>query len=258
MRPVNLIPPEERRGEHGPMRTGPVPYLLVGALVAVLAGVTALVLIGNQIADRKSEVATLEREDAVATARAQRLAAYTQFRGMREKRVQTVTSLADSRFDWERVMRELALVLPNDVWLTSLDASAAPGSGGGSGGSGGGGLSGSIKGPSLTISGCATGHEAVAGFVTALKEIDGVTRVGVESSDLGSGGGGGGGSEGGSGGGSGGGCQTRDSIATFDMVVAFDAAPVPQLESEGEAPASAPEQAETASSETSSSSEGGG
>jgi Tfp pilus assembly protein PilN len=253
MRPVNLIPPEERRGEHGPMRTGPVPYLLVGALVAVLAGVTALVLIGNQIADRKSEVATLEREDAVATARAQRLAAYTQFRAMREKRVQTVTGLADSRFDWERVMRELALVLPSDVWLTSLDASAGAGAGSGAEG---GALSGSIKGPSLTISGCATGPEAVAGFVTALKEIDGVTRVGVESSDLGSEGAGEGG--GGSGGGSGGGCQTRDSIATFDMVVAFDAAPVPQLESEGEAAAAAPEQAETASSETSSSSEGGG
>ncbi|HXV04743.1 MAG TPA: PilN domain-containing protein [Solirubrobacterales bacterium] len=253
MRPVNLIPAEERRDGHGPMRTGPVPYLLVGALVAVLAGVTALVVIGNQISDRKSEVAKLEREDAVAGARAQRLAGYTQFRGLREKRVQTVTSLADSRFDWERVMRELSLVLPHDVWLTSLEASAAPGSeGGGSGGSGS--LSGSIKGPSLTIAGCATGHEAVAGFVTALKEIAGVTRVGVESSELGTESGSGGGSEGSSGGGSGSDCQVRPSFATFNMVVAFDAAPVPQLESTGEAPASAPEQAQAASSATSESS----
>ena len=31
---------------------------------------------------------------------------------MSEQRVATVTSLADSRFDWERVMRELALILP--------------------------------------------------------------------------------------------------------------------------------------------------
>lgn len=255
MRPVNLIPVEERRDGHGPMRTGPVPYLLVGALVAVLAGVTALVVIGNQISDRKSEVAKLEREDAVAGARAQRLAAYTQFRGLREKRVQTVTSLADSRFDWERVMRELSLVLPSDVWLTSLEASAAPGSGAGGGSGGGGGLSGSIKGPSLTISGCATGHEAVAGFVTALKEIAGVTRVGVESSELGSesSSGSSGGSGGSSEGGSAGGCQVRPSFATFNMVVAFDAAPVPQLESAGEAPASAPEQAQAASSATSSS-----
>ncbi len=259
MRPVNLIPPEERRGEHAPMRTGPVPYLLVGALVAVLAGVTALVVTGNQIAERKSEAAKLEREDAVAGARAERLAAYTQFRTLREQRVQTVTSLADSRFDWERVMRELTLVLPHDVWLVSLDASASAGAetGGSSGGSGGGGLSGSIAGPSLTISGCATGHDAVAGFVTALKEIDGVTRVGVESSELGE-------KEtavssaevGAATGSSGGDCRTRKFIAKFDLVVAFDAAPVPQTASAGgAAPASATEQASTASSETSKSSE---
>lgn len=254
MRPVNLIPPEERHGERGPMRTGPVPYLLVGALVAVLAGVTALVVTGSQIADRKSEVVKLEREDAVAGARAKRLAAYSQFRTLREQRVQTVTSLADSRFDWERVMRELALVLPHDVWLTNLDASAAGGSEGGGGG--GGGMSGSIAGPSLEIGGCATGHDAVAGFVTALKEIDGVTRVGVESSELAGekeGGGSASGSGGGSGGGSSSDCRTRSFIAQFKMVVAFDAAPVPQTASGSEAaPASAPEKANTASSESSS------
>lgn len=253
MRPVNLIPPEERHGEHRPMRTGPVPYLLVGALLAVLAGVTALVLTGNQIADRKSEVAKLEREDAVVSARAKRLSAYTQFRTLREQRVQTVTSLADSRFDWERVMRELSLVLPHDVWLTSLDASAAASAEGG--GSSGSGLSSSIAGPSLSINGCATGHDAVAGFVTALKEIDGVTRVGVESSELssqkeGAGKSGGGGS-GGSGSGGGAECRTRSFIASFNMVVAFDAAPVPQIASSGEAPAAPAAQAQTASSETS-------
>jgi Tfp pilus assembly protein PilN len=263
MRPVNLIPPEERHGEHRPMRTGPVPYLLVGALLAVLAGVTALVLTGNQIADRKSEVAKVEREDAVASARAKRLSAYTQFRTLREQRVQTVTSLADSRFDWERVMRELSLVLPHDVWLTSLEASAAPGGaegGGSSGSSGGSGLSSSIAGPSLTISGCATGHDAVAGFVTALKEIDGVTRVGVESSELssqkeGAGKSGGSGGSGSSGGGESSDCRTRSFIAEFKMVVAFDAAPVPQIASSGEAPATPAGQAQTASSETSKSGE---
>lgn len=268
MRPVNLIPLEERRGENRPMRTGPVPYLLVGALLTVLAGVTALVLTGNQIADRKSELAKLEREDAVASARAKRLSAYTQFRTMREQRVQTVTSLADSRFDWERVMRELSLVLPHDVWLVSLNASAAPGAEGG----GSGGLSSSIAGPSLTISGCATGHDAVAGFVTALKEIDGVTRVGVESSEL-SEQEEGAGKSGGSGGSGGSGpesldCRTRSFIPEFKMVVAFDAAPVPQVASGSEAaPASATEKAKSSSSTSSSegsstasstSSEGGG
>ncbi len=237
MRPVNLIPPEERRGEHGPTRTGPLPYLLVGALVAVLVAVTALVITDNQISDRKSEVSQLKREDAVAIARGERLAPYTQFQVLREQRAATVSSLADSRFDWERVMRELSLILPHDVWLESLDASASAEVEGSS--SAGGSLSGFIAGPSLAIAGCATGHDAVAGFVTALKDIDGVTRVGVESSEVADQGEGAAGSSG------------ECGPATFSLVIAFDAAPVPVAESSEATLPTAPEQAETASTETS-------
>ena len=139
MRPVNLIPPDLRRGDSAPLRTGPLAYMLLGALVLALAGVMALVLTNNQIADRKAEVAQLQHEDAAAQAQARRLAAYTQFQAMSEQRVATVTSLANSRFDWERVMRELSLILPDDVWLVSLDASAGGDAGGES--SGGSGLS---------------------------------------------------------------------------------------------------------------------
>jgi Tfp pilus assembly protein PilN len=251
MRPVNLIPAEERRDAHGPMRTGPVPYLLVGALVAALIGVTALVLTSNQISDREAEVARLEREDAAASARAERLAAYTQFRTLHEQRVATVTSLADSRFDWERVMRELSLILPENVWLVSLDATASPDAstgGSGEGASSGSNLRSSAPGPALELSGCASGQEAVAGFVTALKDIDGVTRVGVQSSELshqaeGAGASGGGGSGGED-------CRTRDFIARFEIVAAFDAAPVPLSATEGEAPTAPPAEAtETSSTE---------
>jgi Tfp pilus assembly protein PilN len=249
MRPVNLIPAELRQGAHGPMRTGPIPYIVVGALVAVLAGVALLVVTGNQVSERKQEVAQLKREDAAAVQEAQRLAAYTQFQTLHEQRVATIASLADSRFDWERVMRELSLILPHDVWLTDLNASASPEAGAGSGG--GGGLRGSIAGPALELDGCATGQESVAGFVTALKEIDGVTRVGVESSELSDQEEGSGSTGGGSGGG-GTGCLTRDFIAEFHLVVAFDAAPIP-ITAEGEGAATAPEAAQTAATETESS-----
>jgi Tfp pilus assembly protein PilN len=237
------------------MRSGPLAYIAVGLLVAALAGVTALVLTNNTIADRKAEMVQLHREDAAAKARAQRLAAYTQFRNLHDQRVATVTSLADSRFDWERVMRELALVLPSDVWLTGLDATAAPGVAveGGSGSSEGGGLRASAAGPALEMSGCAAGQDAVAGFVTALKDIDGVTRVGVESSVLGEEGPGAGVSEPSSGGGGEGDCRTRGFIAQFQIVAAFDAAPViPSAGSEEVPPgeeAAPAEESSTASSE---------
>jgi Tfp pilus assembly protein PilN len=240
MRPVNLIPLEERRGEQAPLRSGPLAYILVGALVAVLAGVVALVLVGNQIGEREDRIATLEREDEAAAAKAASLAAFTEFRNLSERRAVTVQDLADSRFDWERVMRELSLVLPGDVWLTNLVASAV---GGGDGG-GGGGLTNGALGPTLELDGCAVGHEAVAGFVTALEDIDGVTRVGVDSSELGekSSGEGGGGS-----GGGGGDCRTRAFIAEFKIAVAFDGAPLSDAEGEAEAaPEAAPEAAQVA------------
>jgi len=236
VRPVNLIPPEERRGDQAPLRTGPAVYILVGALVAVLAGVTVLVLTGNQVSERESELAKVEREDAAASAKAERLAAYTSFRNMSEQRVATVQSLADSRFDWERVMRELALVLPGDVWLVSLSASAsADVSVEGAGGAGGN-LRAAVAGPALELSGCAAGQESVAGFVTVLKDIEGVTRVGVQSSELGEEEDAGAAVDGPATSSGGEDCQTRDFIARFELVVAFDAAPVPALGSgEGEA-----------------------
>jgi Tfp pilus assembly protein PilN len=235
VRPVNLIPPEDRHGEHAPLRSGPLAYMVLGALVALLAGVTVLVLTNNQISESKAEIATLESEDAAAQARAVSLSAYTQFRAMSEQRVATVASLADSRFDWERVMRELALILPSDVWLVSLDASASPDSS--SGESGGSGLRAEVAGPALALSGCAEGQEGVAGFVTALKDIDGVTRVGVQSSELGSEStGAGAAGTSGTSGASGDDCRTRPSVAKFEIVVAFDAAPVPAAEATEVAP----------------------
>lgn len=210
MRPVNLIPPDQRRGDSAPLRTGPLAYIVVGALALALLGVTLLVLTSNEVAEKKDEVVTLRREDKVAQARAERLAPYSQFQALSQQRVETVASLADSRFDWPRVMRELALVLPSDVLLTNLT------SGGGAGGaeSESEGLGGA-QGPSLELTGCTTGQDEVAGFVTALKDIDGVTRVGLQSSVVGEDGGGGEG-----------GCPPAYK-ATFQITAAFDAAPLP-------------------------------
>jgi len=222
MRPVNLIPAEERRDGTAKLRGGPLAYILVGALAALLAGVTLLVATGNEISSSKAEIASLERENEAAEARAAQLSAYTDFQAVHDQRVATVTELADSRFDWERVVRELSLILPADVWLTNLTGTANPevsvtGAAGIS-------LRDSVPGPALEIVGCATGQEAVAGFISDLKDVDGVTRVAVESSVLGEAeeAGGGGGGESGT---SVAECQTRDFIAQFQIVAAFDAAP---------------------------------
>jgi Tfp pilus assembly protein PilN len=219
VRPVNLIPVEQRSGGRKPMKGGPIAYIAVGAMVAALLGVTLLVVTSNQISESKAELSQVKDEQVAVEARANALAAYTQFHSVREQRVATVASLADSRFDWDRVLRELALVLPSDVSLDSLTGTATPGvtpEGATSLP-----LRGSISGPALEITGCAGGQDEVAGLIQALKDIDGVTRVGVESSTLN------GGSEGATSDSAGlsAGCQAKASSAQFQIVAAFDAAP---------------------------------
>jgi Tfp pilus assembly protein PilN len=222
MRPVNLIPPDERRGDDAPLRTGNLVYVLTAGLVLLLLGIVAVALTSKQISDRQDQKASLERELDQATARANSLAAFTNFRALQESRVATVTSLAQSRFDWSRVLNELALVLPSEVSLSSVSGSVSPDlqtSGGATSGD----LRGAIQGPALDISGCAPGQDAVAGFVAALEDIDGVTRVGLESSNIDSAGG----SSSSSGGTTSADCQAGPRTAKFQIVVAFDAVPTP-------------------------------
>jgi Tfp pilus assembly protein PilN len=169
MRPINLIPQEERRSHGAVSRTGPIAYIFVGSLGLLLIGVVLLVLASNDISDRESKIGALEmRRDAVS-ARAEKLAPYASFHQVAQQRTETVYSLADSRFDWARAVRQLSLVLPPRVRLSELEASA------------GGGES-KVPGPSMTLKGCAPGQEGVAVFAAALKDIDGVTRVGLDFS----------------------------------------------------------------------------
>lgn len=177
MRPVNLIPPEDRRGDRAPLRAGSLSYIVVGAFGAVLAAVLMLVLTQNSITDKENEVAQLEVARDAAAQRAEALAPYAEFASLQASRQQTIASLADSRFDWERVLRELALVIPGDITLDSLDASTA-----GKGDEAATTTSSVGSSPSLMLTGCGPSHNSVAAFVAALEDIDGVTRVGLENS----------------------------------------------------------------------------
>jgi Tfp pilus assembly protein PilN len=246
VRPVNLIPPEDRRGDRAPSRTGALPYVVVAALVVALAAVTALALTGNQISDKEAELASLEAQEAEASARADALRPYADFATMAETRNATVTSLANSRFDWERVLNELALVIPDDVWLVKASGTVSPDVQ----------LEGgadvqtreTVPGPALSLIGCGAGQESVAAFVAALRDIDGVTRVGVNASER---------PEAGQATDAGDGatansedCRTRDFISRFEIVAAFDQVTVPAADGASPAtpaqPAAPPEIADAA------------
>jgi Tfp pilus assembly protein PilN len=230
VRPVNLIPPEQRRGERAPLRAGSFSYLLIAGLLLAVAAVTAVVLTGNTIKDREAQIADLEAREVAATAEAETLRGFADFAALSQAREQTVTSLAESRFDWERVLRELALVMPDDVWLVALSGAAANGTPPDNAAEVS--VDPATEGPSMSMVGCATGHEAVARFLQTLKDIDGVTRVGVGKSELPT-------TQESSGSGGGEDCRTRDFITRFEIVVAFDEVPGRTLDAPA-APAPAP------------------
>lgn len=225
MRPVNLLPDgaASRAGSGLPGSDDRVGYAVIGLLVVILLGVFAMVHFSNQVGEKKDEIARLEATEAEARARAASLAQFTSFQNVRESRLATITSLAESRFDWERVMRELAIVLPRRVWLTNLTGTVAPDvtvenaaaiT-----------LRASVPGPALQLSGCARSQRDVARLIAALEDLDGVTRVTVEDSakpdgevTIGATEGEANTSED---------CRTRNFITQFHAVAAFDAVAVP-------------------------------
>lgn len=221
MRPVNLIPAEERRGEAAPSRTGVLSYVVVGVLAAVVLAVTVTVLLSNSISDKEAEVADLEQRDSETAARAASLAPFAEFQQIKEARVETVDALANSRFDWERVMIELSKVIPPRVWLTNLTGTVSPEVEIEDGAKTA--LRSGVEGPALELVGCASSQRDVARLIAAVGDIDGVTRVSAGKSEKpdasavsgdqaqpGS-------TE----------CRTRSFITKFELVAAFDAVEIP-------------------------------
>jgi Tfp pilus assembly protein PilN len=201
VRAVNLIPADEREGAGiGAGRSQGVAY----AILVLLAGVALLAFLygraNHQVSSRRSEAATLRAQAQRAQEQASRLAPYTSFVQMREARVQAVSTLVDSRFDWAHVMHEFGRVLPTDVYVSSLTgavgsstgstSSSSPSASASSGSS----VSsatppGSV--PTFDLAGCATSQREVALMLERLRLMDGVSSVSLQSSTKAVGAGGG-------------------------------------------------------------------
>lgn len=219
MKAVNLIPLESRRGSGGPGKSGGAVYGLLGVLGLLVVLACAFAVSNKSVKDRQAELAVAQRDVAAAEAKAGALAPYTQFAALRANRVQTVRSLAASRFDWAHALREVSRTIPTNAWLTSLSGTIAPGAGGG-GGTGAGGLRASLPVPAFEVVGCTTSHRSVSRVIARLRQIDGVQRVSLstsEKADTASGGGGGGSTAGGSSD-----CRNgSDRFPKFELVVFF-------------------------------------
>lgn len=194
MKPVNLLPPEHRpRGSAG-RRSGSAgggpksSYALLAALALILVAAVAYVYSHNAVTTARDDTARLAAETKRLEAQAGALGSFADFAQVKQSRTNAVRTIAARRFDWERLVREVSLVLPDGTWLIDFDAnsgrstSAAPGAAAPPGGSnaqappasptaGASGAGAAAGGPSLRLVGCARVHRQVATALVRLRRL---------------------------------------------------------------------------------------
>ena len=185
MRAVNLIPNDLRRASGTPGASGNGVYILLGVLGVALVLVAAWAFTARSVAQGEADLERARAEADAAEVRAGQLKPYATFHEMRVKRVETVTSLSRSRFNWPFALREVSRVLPEEVWLTEVIGTVAPGvtlEGGSTSGKTSG-LRNSLSSPAIEMVGCTTDNEQVARYLARLRSIQGVTRVTLAESE---------------------------------------------------------------------------
>jgi Tfp pilus assembly protein PilN len=195
MKAVNLLP-EKHRPRKSTAGQGKGGHVVLGVLGAVLVGLLVYVLTLNSINDSKSQIKQATAEAARLNEEANSLGPYGDFAKIKSDRVKSVMSLAQGRFDYERLVRELAHVLPPDVWLVNATASAAgdptstgssttpaPPAAGSTGASAP--ATPAASGPTLKLQGCARDQSQVAVTLVRLRELQGATDVSLDHSTRG-------------------------------------------------------------------------
>jgi len=162
-------------------KAGKGSYILLSVLAALVLAVAAYVLTANKITSSHSKIATAQQETQQAQARASVLQKYGDFNQVAATRLQSVSSLALGRIDYERLLRESSRVLPGGVWVTTLDAEST-GTGSSSTTSTPTSAAPVATGPTVHLVGCAPSQKAVATTLVRLRAIHGSDEVQLNES----------------------------------------------------------------------------
>jgi len=181
MKRLNLLPPELRpRG--GSVRHS--TYAVLGGLLAATLAMTLYWFVQSGANSTANEIEGLHKETTAAKQDAASLGPYAEFSAMKDARERSVRLVADTRFDYERLTRELTRILPEHVWITGLDVGPTeldPKEG-----------ADSVTPPAsagaltVTLSGCAPNQPTVADTLDRLTALTGATGVDLGASGDGS------------------------------------------------------------------------
>src|SRR5215831_892394 len=184
MRAINLLPKDDaRRG--GSQKRQWIVLVPVVAAVLLTAVFSAMFLSASgKVKDKQSQLAQLQDElHAIPTPNADKVKTQTALAADKQARVTALSAALSRRVAWDRVFRELSLVLPSDVWLATISAkapvpsstaiapaAAAPGA--------------TTAATEFTIDGFTYSHDAVARLLTRLAVIPDLVNVQLQQSTL--------------------------------------------------------------------------
>jgi len=124
MRAVNLLPRDEVKKSFEAKR-GVIFGASFGAALATAALVSMTISAGGAVGEKKAELEGLRAEIAAIPAPVVKDASTNDvLAAEKSARVGAMSAALTSRVAWDRVLRQVSLVLPEDVWLTSLSATA--------------------------------------------------------------------------------------------------------------------------------------
>jgi Tfp pilus assembly protein PilN len=169
---VNLIPTEQRRVRASGKQSGSA-YVLIGVLATLLVMVAAYVFTAGNATDRQNKATAAKAEAEQLEAQAAQSNSFTNFSQIKQTRLASVSTIAETRFDWERMMRELSRAMPAGSWLQASDATVA----GDPAASDTGPVATAPTGPTATLTGCTPKQADVARMLVRLRQMHRVTDV---------------------------------------------------------------------------------
>ncbi len=121
MRRIDLLPPvyEERRRQRRNVTT-----VFVAGLLVLLLLIGWLVFLNMQINEAQDELADVKARNAVLEQRIAELQRFARLQAEVEAKRTALQTVFAGDVDWPALLTEIAMVVPGEVWLTTLDASA--------------------------------------------------------------------------------------------------------------------------------------
>ena len=180
MKAVNLIPTEQRRAQATGKRPGS-SYVLIGVLATLLIMVAAYVFTSNNVTKRQNDAAVAKADADRYEAQAAQRKDFTNFAQIKQMRLASVNTIASTRFDWERLMRELSRVIPSGSWLQTTDASVT-GTVAGAESTSSTSTTAAVPQPEANLVGCTPDQSDVARMMVRMRQLHRVSDVELNES----------------------------------------------------------------------------